>query len=89
MPVYIKSGPARNQPDADQIQWEHIRYLFQLSEEGILSVTCPVMDESNVMGVGILNTMDPEEAKSFLDEDPNVKAGRLVYESTSVHELSW
>ncbi|MEJ7676321.1 MAG: hypothetical protein WKG06_00255 [Segetibacter sp.] len=42
-----------------------------------LSVTCPIMDESNIMGVGVLNTTDIEEAKSLLDKDPNVKAGRL------------
>ncbi len=38
------------------------------------------MDESNVMGVGNLNTSNIEEAKSLLDEKPNVKAGRLIYE---------
>lgn len=34
----LQPGPERNQPDADKIQWEHIRYLFELREEGILFV---------------------------------------------------
>ncbi len=59
----LKSGPERNQPDADKIQWEHLRYLFQLKEEGTLSITCPIVDDSNVMGVGILNTVNPGRSK--------------------------
>lgn len=76
----LKAGANRNQDDAEQIQWEHVRYLMQLRYDGKLSVTCPVMDNSDLMGVGILNTSDLNEAKNILDEDPNVKAGRLVYD---------
>ena len=76
----LKAGVNRNQPDAEQIQWEHVRYLMQLRYDGKLSVTCPVMDDSDVMGVGILNTADLNEAKDILNEDPNIKAGRLVYD---------
>ncbi len=76
----LKAGTNRNQPDAEQIQWEHVKYLMQLRYEGKLSVTCPVIDDTDLMGVGILNTADLDEAKSLLDEDPNIKAGRLVYD---------
>ena len=74
----LKQGPTRDQPDAETIQWNHVTYLFQLREAGILNITCPIMEEGEVMGVGILNTTI-EKAKFILDEDPNVKAGRLVY----------
>ncbi len=76
----LKAGPTRNQPDAEQIQWEHVRYLLQLREEGRLLITCPIMGETDTMGVGILNTADVEEVKMLLNEDPNVKAGRMTYE---------
>lgn len=76
----LKAGTNRNQPDAEQIQWEHVKYLMQLRYDGKLSVNCPVMDDNDLMGVGILNTADLDEAKSLLDEDPNIKAGRLVYD---------
>lgn len=77
----LKEGANRNQPDAEQIQGEHIRYLFELRADGKLSITCPVMNNSGLMGVGILNTSDLDEAKKILDQDPNIKAGRLTYEA--------
>ena len=77
----FKAGPTRNQPDAEQIQWEHIRYLFRLREEGRLLITCAVMGKAETMCIGVLNTTNLEEAQSILDEDPNVKAGRLNYET--------
>jgi len=76
----FKPGPDRDQPDAEQIQWQHVRYLFQLREDGKLSISCPVTDGSDVLGIGILNTSDLKEAKTILDNDPNVKKGRLIYE---------
>ena len=74
----LKPGPTRDQPDANEIQWNHVTYLFQLRDAGVLNITCPILQEGEVMGVGILNT-SIEKAKEILDEDPNVKAGRLVY----------
>ena len=76
----LKPGPTRDQPDAEKIQWEHVRYLFELREAGKLSITCPVMNNPDLMGVGVLNLSDLEEAKDLLNQDPNVRAGRLVYE---------
>lgn len=76
----LKAGTNRTQADAEQIQWEHVRYLMQLRYDGKLSVTCPVIDDSDLMGIGILNTTDLNEAKDILDEDPNIKSGRLVYD---------
>jgi hypothetical protein len=32
--VILKAGPTRDQPDADEILMEHVRYLFQLREDG-------------------------------------------------------
>jgi hypothetical protein len=74
----LKPGPTRDQPEANVIQWEHVTYLFQLREAGMLNISCPVMEEGEIMGVGVLNTTI-EKAKAILEEDPNVKAGRLVY----------
>jgi len=77
-----KVGPNCNQPpkEADKIQMEHLRYLFQLRAEGKLLLSGPVVDDPKLKGVGIFNTADKEEVKRLADEDPAVKAGRLVYE---------
>ena len=77
--VILKATPKRNEPRVDKILWEHARRNFSLREDGVLSVVCPIADESNLRGVGIFNA-DVEEAKKLMDEDPAVKTGILVYE---------
>lgn len=78
----FKPGPNRHQPpaEADQIQMEHLRYLFQLHAEGKLLINGPVVDDPVLKGISIFNTTDIEEVKRLSDADPAVKAGRLVYE---------
>ena len=78
----FKAGPNRNQPpeEADQIQMEHLRYLFQLRAEGKLLINGPIVDDPVLKGISIFNTTDVEEVKKLSDEDPAVRAGRLVYE---------
>lgn len=77
-----KSGPNRNQNDkeAGRIQSEHQRYLMQLRLDGKLLIGGPVVDDSELKGVGIFNTSDKEEVKRLSDNDPAVMSGRLVYE---------
>jgi uncharacterized protein YciI len=79
------SGPNRNQSEADseKLQQEHLRYLFQLREDGILIPNGPVTDESRLRGIGILNCPDKGPVKQLLDADPAVKSGRLIYEEYS------
>jgi uncharacterized protein YciI len=78
----FKAGPNRDQPpdEADHIQMEHLRYLFQLREEGKVLINGPIIDDPVIKGISIFNTTDVEEVKKLSDEDPAVKAGRLVYE---------
>ena len=77
-----KAGPHRDQPpeEADKIQMEHLRYLFQLRAQGKILISGPIIDEAELQGVAIFNTTDKEEVKRLVDGDPAVKAGRLVYE---------
>ncbi len=77
-----KAGPNRNQPpeEAEKIQTEHLRHLFRLRAEGKLLINGPVIDDPGLKGISIFSTTDKEEVKRLSDEDPAVKAGRLVYE---------
>ena len=77
--VLIKAGPNIHHPDLNSLIWEHARRNFALREEGLLSVVCPVSDESELKGVGIFNS-DYEQTKQIMKEDPCVKAGIFVYE---------
>lgn len=77
-----KAGPNRNQPpdEAENIQKEHLRYLWQLRAEGKLLLSGPIMDDAELQGIAIFETTDKEEVKRLCEADPAVKAGRLVYE---------
>ncbi len=77
----FKPGPSRNQSpeEADKIQLEHIRYLTQLRAEGKILINGPVIDDDEISGIGIFSTADKEEVRRLSDEDPAVRAGRLVY----------
>jgi hypothetical protein len=51
--MILRGGPEWNQPRSDKIIWEHGRRNFRLRPEGVLSIVCPVVDGSDVKGVGI------------------------------------
>jgi hypothetical protein len=82
--VILKATEKRKEPGIEKIIWEHGRRNFQLREEGILSIVCPINDGSGVTGVGIFNR-NPDEVKKIMDGDPGVIAGIFTYE---VHPCS-
>lgn len=77
--VLLKSGPKYGTPESQPIIWEHARRNFELREKGLLSIVCPVSDESDLKGVGIFNA-DLEQTKEIMDGDPGVIAGVFIYE---------
>jgi hypothetical protein len=77
--VILKDGPNRHSGGADAIVWEHGRRNFALRADGVLPVVCPIMDDSEVCGVGIMN-VGVDEAKVVMDGDPAVAAGVFVYD---------
>jgi hypothetical protein len=77
--VILKAGPKRHEPGVETIIWEHGRRNFALRANGILSIVCPVADDSDTSGVGIFN-VSIEDTRRLMDEDPGVKAGVFVYE---------
>lgn len=77
--VILKSGPNYGKPENQPIIWEHARRNFALREEGLLSIVCPVSDESELKGLGIFNA-DLEQTKEIMDGDPGVMAGVFIYE---------
>jgi len=77
--VILKAGPNRNIPGIEKLIWEHGRRNFVFREDGVLSIVCPISDESDVGGVGIFN-VGVDEVKSLMEEDPVVRAGVLTDE---------
>lgn len=77
--VILKSGPKMDMPGAEKIIWEHGRRNFELREEGLMPIVCPVSDGGDIHGVCILDA-DVDRAKKIMDGDPGVEKGIFVYE---------
>lgn len=75
----LKAGPNYHNPEAAQIVWEHGRRNFGLRHAGVLSVVLPVMDDSDVCGIGVF-TCSVVETVAIMDGDPGVAAGVFVYD---------
>ena len=77
--VLLKSGPNYGKPENQPSIWEHARRNFELREKGLLSIVCPVSDDTDLKGIGIFNA-DLEQTKEIMDGDPGVMAGVFIYE---------
>ena len=78
--VILKATAKRQETGIEKIIWEHARRNFTLRADGVLSIVCPINDESDVKGIGIFNA-PVEDVKKIMDEDPGVKAGIFTYEA--------
>lgn len=77
--VFLKSADRQRTPEVDAIIWEHGRRNFALRAQGVLSIVCPVVDDTRWSGIGIFNA-DAEEVTRIMDDDPGVRAGVFTYE---------
>ncbi|PKD43186.1 YciI family protein [Rhodohalobacter barkolensis] len=80
--VFLKSGPERSQnpEEAARLQQQHLEYLGNLYEKGIINLNGPTGDESDIRGFSVYSVATIEEAEKLASEDPMVKAGRLEVE---------
>jgi hypothetical protein len=77
--VLLRAAEQYGEEGSDQTIWEHGRRNFSLRADGLLSVVCPVLDDTDLCGVGIFNASVDETAK-LMDDDPAVRAGVFTYE---------
>ena len=79
---FLKKGPKRDQgPDeAAEIQQKHLAHLSALAASRKICLAGPFADDSGIQGVVIFSTSTYEEAVTLANDDPAVKAGRLVVE---------
>lgn len=77
--VLLWAGPRRDQDEAeeDRLQREHLRHLFTLRNDGKLLLNGPVLDGSDLTGIGIFAGNDVEAVRALAEADPSVQAGRL------------
>ena len=77
--VILKKGPRYDPPTSNPIIWEHGRRNYALRAAGLLSIVCPVRDDTEVAGIGILNA-DPPAVERIMQGDPAIQAGVLIFE---------
>ena len=76
--VLLEAGPGYGTDEARPIVWEHGRRNFALRAEGVLSIVCPILDDSPLCGVGIFpGTV--HEVRTVMEGDPAVQAGVFTY----------
>ena len=80
--VFLKEGPNRKQSKevVEKIQKEHLDHLTSMYQEGMLLMAGPFEDENSVKGILVLSLDRIEEAKARVEQDPAIKAGRLIAE---------
>ena len=76
-------GESRNQPEevVEQLQKEHLRFLYDLRQKGILLIGGPILHEGTQMnGMCILALESKSEAEKIMKNDPMVTSGRMTRE---------
>ena len=78
----LLKGPQRDQDSTalSNIQKGHVRFIDSLYLNGKIKVAGPFDDKSNWEEMFILDAATKEEAEKILQQDPAIKAKRLVYE---------
>jgi hypothetical protein len=84
--LILRHGPNRRNDGADAIIYQHGMRNAALYQSGRLPIVCPVMNGTDVCGLGIFD-VDLAEAASIMDADPAVQAGVLVYELVQVRSF--
>jgi uncharacterized protein len=65
-------------PETQRIQDGHMENIRRMAASGKLVVAGPFGDNGDLRGVFIFHQTSLEEARAMVDQDPAVKAGRLV-----------
>ncbi len=80
--VMLKKGPKRDQTadEAKRLQTGHMANIQSYADRGLLQIAGPFMDDGDWRGIFILDVPDRTAAEAMCNDDPAVKAGRLVCE---------
>jgi uncharacterized protein YciI len=79
----MKRGPkwdSTAEAERNQILHQHWRNVIALLQSGKAVAAGPFGGESDLAGLFVLRAASPEEAKTWIDADPGVKAGLMVAE---------
>ena len=80
---FLRKGPnwtPGETPELQKLQEAHMAHIRAMGESGKLLVAGPFSDGGELRGMFIFRVDTPEEARALAEQDPAVKAGRLVLE---------
>jgi uncharacterized protein YciI len=81
--AFLRRGPAwtpASTPELNKLQADHLAHIGKMAETGKLILAGPFSDGGDLRGMFIFRVETLEEAKALAEQDPTVKAGRLVLE---------
>ena len=79
----LKKGPkwtGTQTPETQKILHQHLVNVLAMLDQGKAVVAGPFGDDTDLAGIFILRASSAEEAKTWVDADPAVKAGLFVAE---------
>ncbi|MFZ5554822.1 MAG: YciI family protein [Bacteroidota bacterium] len=81
MLIYL-SGPERSQDSVTlaQLQKGHLEHIDKMAKAGVVLMAGPFGDNTEKRGILIFDVATQKEAEDWVNQDPMVKAKRLVYE---------
>jgi hypothetical protein len=77
--MILRKTSRYKRPEVDPIIWEHGRRNMALQDAGLMPIVCPIRDDGEFAGIGIL-TVPPDRVAEILSQDPGVKAGIFTFE---------
>jgi hypothetical protein len=77
--VLLRPGEHYEKDGRDEIVWEHGRRNFSLRADGVMPIVGPVPDDSDLVGVAIIDA-SVERAAEIMDDDPTIRQGIFVHE---------
>ncbi len=83
--AFLKKGPKWDTPppkaELDELGKGHMGHLVAMHAAGKLLLAGPFGDNGDIRGILIFKGTDSmEEMKAFAEQDPTVKAGRMIVE---------
>lgn len=79
----LRRGPASGtgtKEEQQKVQEGHMANIRKMAATGKLIVAGPITDGGDLRGIFIFKAASPDEVRAMVEEDPAIKAGRLIYE---------